>query len=149
MGITLATLQRWDRNPTLDAANVMDLARSTAAAIYRALYWNVLQGDSLPAGVDLSVFDFGVNAGPGRSAMLLQEAVGFSAGEVDGCIGPITLGAVLKADPVDLIDRLAGSQAAFYRNLPEFDIFGQGWLGRTERRKDAALAMARQGVISA
>jgi len=35
----------------------------TARAIYRSLYWNPLRADALPPGVDLSVFDMGVNAG--------------------------------------------------------------------------------------
>ena len=51
------------------------MTEQTAAAIYRTLYWNALRGDSLPAGVDLSTFDFGVNAGTRRSAELLQQVL--------------------------------------------------------------------------
>jgi len=149
MGITLATLQEWDHDPALGPANVENMTRQTAAAIYRTLYWNALRGDSLPAGVDLSTFDFGVNAGTCRSAKLLQEALGFTGDEVDGCVGPITLRAALKANPVQVIDGLAARQADFYRGLAEFDLFGQGWLDRTERRRQAALAMVHQGVTTA
>jgi len=149
MGITLATLQEWDRDPALGPANVEAMTRQTAAAIYRALYWNALRGDSLPAGVDLSTFDFGVNAGTCRSAKLLQEALGFTGDEVDGCVGPITLRAALKAGPAQVINDLSARQADFYRGLSEFDLFGQGWLDRTERRRQAALAMAQQGVTTA
>lgn len=148
MGVTLATYRQWDRDPNLGPAAVQEMTRRTAAAIYRAQYWNPLLGDSLPPGVDLSTFDFGVNAGTGRSAMLLQDAVGFSGDEVDGCIGPETLRAVLKADAEQVIEALASRQAEYYRGLAEFGRYGQGWLDRTERRRQAALAMLRQGTTS-
>src|ERR687893_518270 len=68
MGVTLATYRHWDHDPALGPADVQAMTRQTAAAIYRALYWNALQSPSLPAGIDLSTFDFGVNAGTRRSA---------------------------------------------------------------------------------
>jgi lysozyme family protein len=141
MGITLATLRHWDHNPALGPVDVRNMTRQTAAAIYRALYWNALRGDSLPAGVDLSTFDFGVNAGTRRSAELLQQVLGFPSAQVDGSIGPATLRAVLAADAAGVIGGLADHQAAYYRGLPEFSHFGRGWLDRTERRQQAALAV--------
>jgi hypothetical protein len=97
MGITLATYREWSDNPDLGAAQVQDMTRRTAEAIYRSSYWNPLCADALPQGVDLSVFDRGVNAGIWRSARLLQRAIGFTGDEVDGCIGPKTLGAAANA----------------------------------------------------
>ena len=47
-----------------------------------------MKGDDLPNGLDLCVFDFGVNAGPGRAAKYLQTMIGTVA---DGGIGPNTL----------------------------------------------------------
>ena len=141
MGITLATLRHWEHDPALGPANVQTMTRQTAAAVYRTLYWNALHGDSLPPGVDLSTFDFGVNAGTRRSAELLQQALGFLGDQVDGCIGPETLRAVTQADVAEMIGALAERQTTYYRGLAEFDRFGRGWLDRTERRRQAALAM--------
>lgn len=141
MGITLATYREWSDNPDLGAAQVQDLTLRIARAIYRSSYWNPLRADALPAGVDLSVFDMGVNAGNWRSAKLLQRAIGFVGDDVDGCIGPETLSAAAKCDPRALIDDLADRQADFYRSLADFDTFGAGWLNRTEARRAAALAM--------
>ena len=31
--------------------------------MYKAKYWDAVQGDHLPSGVDILVADFGVNAG--------------------------------------------------------------------------------------
>src|SRR5215813_7527318 len=74
MGITLATYRQWSDDPALGPAQVRGMTLRTARAIYRSLYWNPLRADALPAGVDLSVFDMGVNAGIWPSARLLQRA---------------------------------------------------------------------------
>jgi lysozyme family protein len=100
-----------------------------------------LRADALPTGVDLSVFDMGVNTGIWRSARLLQQALGFTGEEVDGCMGPETLAAAAKCKPRLLVDDLAERQAAYYRRLADFSTFGTGWLNRTEARRSAALAM--------
>jgi lysozyme family protein len=141
MGITLATYRQWSHDAALGPDDVRAMPRRTAAAIYGALYWNALHGPSLPAGVDLSAFDFGVNAGTRRSAELLQQALGFPPDQADGRIGPETLRAALAADAAKLVEALAERQAAHYRGLAEFGRYGRGWLDRTERRRRAALAM--------
>jgi lysozyme family protein len=149
MGITLATYRDWSDDPNLGAPQVQDMTERTARAIYQSLYWNPLRADALPRGVDLSVFDMGVNAGIWRSARLLQRALGFSGDEVDGCIGPETLGATSRSDARSLINDLATRQADYYRSLDDYDIFGAGWLNRTEARRAAALAMLdeRSGTV--
>ncbi len=141
MGVTLATYRQWSEDPVLGPAQIRDMTRRTASAIYRSLYWNPLRADALPPGVDLSVFDMGVNAGIWGSARLLQRTLGFTGEEVDGCIGPETLGAAAKCDPRALVNDLADRQAAYYRSLSDFPTFGTGWLNRTEARRNAALAM--------
>jgi lysozyme family protein len=128
MGITLATLQQWDRDPALGPVAVQDMTEQTAAAIYAALYWNVLRGHALPAGIDLSAFDFGVNAGTRCSAKLLQQALGFPRGQVDGYVGPVTLAAAAKANAAQVIGDLGELQANYYRGLDDFADFGTGWL---------------------
>lgn len=144
MGITLATYRDWSDDPDLGSVQVQDMTERTAKAIYRSLYWNPLRADALPAGVDLSVFDMGVNAGNWRSARLLQRALGFTGDEVDGCIGPETLGAAAKFDPRALVNDLTERQAQFYRSLNDFDTFGAGWLNRTRARQRAALTMIEE-----
>ena len=141
MGITLATYRQWSDNPNLGDVQVKDLTLKTAKAIYRSLYWNPLRADALPPGVDLSVFDMGVNAGIWRSARLLQQALGFTGDEVDGSIGPETMAAVGRFDDRRLVNNLADRQAAYYRSLADFSTFGTGWLNRTDARRAAALAM--------
>jgi lysozyme family protein len=141
MGITLATYREWSDDPHLGGLQVKNMPAKTASVIYRSLYWNPLRADALPPGVDLSVFDMGVNAGIWRSARLLQQALGFTGDEVDGSIGPQTLAAADRFDARTVVNNLADRQTAYYRSLANFPIFGAGWLRRTKARRDAALAM--------
>ncbi|WP_082555208.1 glycoside hydrolase family 108 protein [Devosia sp. Root635] len=92
MGITHKTLARWRMvSPwwKLPKSAVMELQRPEAAKIYRANYWDAVRGDDLPSGLDLALFDFAVNSGPGRAVKMLQTIVGVTAdgqccGEGDG-----------------------------------------------------------------
>ncbi len=95
--------------------------------------------EDLPRGIDLMVFDFGVNAGPGRAVSLLQRLVG---AKVDGSVGPKTLEAVRAATCLDLIDRYAAEREIYYRSLPTFGDFGRGWLARVSFIRDAAKRLA-------
>ncbi|HWJ74432.1 MAG TPA: glycosyl hydrolase 108 family protein [Kaistia sp.] len=141
-GITLATLKDW-RAARADSApvtvdSVRNLERDEAREIYRSRYWNLLRCDELPVGVDLIVFDFGVNAGPGRSAELLQKAVG---AKPDGSIGPLTLGAVKAKDPKAIVETMSDQRLDFYRGLSGWTRFGDGWSNRVDKVRKAALAM--------
>jgi peptidoglycan hydrolase-like protein with peptidoglycan-binding domain len=136
-GITLGTLRGW-RGRETTAEDVRALTRSEAIEIYRADYWNRARCGDLPAGVDLMVFDFGVNAGPRTAVRYLQEALGVTA---DGVVGPRTLAAARAADAKQVIGAMSRSRLAYYRGLPTFDRFGAGWTRRTEQVTAAALAM--------
>jgi lysozyme family protein len=136
-GITRATLAGWRGRP-VSKAEVRALGRDEAAAIYRARYWNAVRGDDLPAGLDLAVFDFAVNAGPGRAIRTLQQVLGVRQ---DGAIGPQTL-AACQADSALLIRALGVARLAFHRRLPTFATFGKGWTRRIRAVEREALALA-------
>jgi lysozyme family protein len=137
MGITLRTLTAWRHRPT-SIEDVRSLTVAEAERIYRAHYWNAMDCDALPAGVDLMVFDFGVSAGPEEAIRALQRAVGTTE---NGMMGPITLAAIARRNPADLTDRLAEERRQFYRSLSTFGTFGEGWTRRVEEVKAASLRM--------
>ena len=137
-GVTMEVLSAvLGRQATVD--DVRQLTTAQAQAIYRPHYWLPVAGDLLPAGVNLVTFDFGINAGPQRSAMLLQGAVGVMQ---DGYIGPETLAAVTSWSPNLLIASLTNAHEAYYEQLPTFSQFGAGWLARVQRCETAAFGMA-------
>jgi lysozyme family protein len=84
------------------------------------------------------MFDFGVNAGPGRAIKVMQSAVGVTP---DGGFGPMTLAAVQAIDPVELIEKFSQAKEDFYRSLGTFATFGKGWLNRVADVKVKANSM--------
>lgn len=141
MGITHKTLANWRKvSPwwKLDKSEVKNLARSEAAEIYRAKYWDLIRGDKLPAGVDLAVMDFAVNSGPARAAKALQRIV---KAKVDGLIGPETLGLLAEYDEASVINTLCDDRMAFLQKLSTWSTFGKGWTARVKRTRKAALEL--------
>ncbi len=130
MGITIFTLSDY-RKQECTPQDVKNLTVEEAGAIYRSNYWEPLSCDDLPLGVDLSVFDMGINAGVLRGAKLLQEIVGAVP---DGIIGSRTLHSVneyVKEHGVEhLLDAYRDARIAFYKRLSTFDVFGGGWMNR-------------------
>lgn len=113
--------------------------------IYRTRYWDALACDGLPAGLDLAVYDYGVNSGVGRAAKVLQRLVSAAA---DGVIGPVTLAAIRRRDAGDLIERLCDERLRFLQSLRTWPVFGRGWGRRVAEVKQAALTMAAQAITT-
>jgi lysozyme family protein len=93
--------------------------------IYRKYYWDAVRGDSLAKGVDLVVFDFGVNSGPSRALRYLN-----------GCLG---------GSAVDTVKRLCDARLSFLHNLGTWGVFGKGWGRRVADVKATGVKMALEG----
>lgn len=146
MGITHKTLARWRKiTPwwALPKGEVMALTRDEAAKIYRASYWDRSKCGSLPKGLDLVVFDFAVNSGPGRAIRSLQAEVGVLA---DGQIGPLTLDAITARVAKGGLTRLIGAccdrRLSLLKGLKTFGVFGKGWTARVTAVRKTALTAA-------
>ena len=122
--------------------DMKDLLVEDVAPIYKKGYWDKMKGDELPSGLDLCVFDFGVNAGPGRSAKYLQTMIGTVA---DGGIGPNTLAKlkeyVEKHGIEKSIEDFQGARQDYYEKLSTFATFGKGWTRRVDETTELALSM--------
>jgi len=123
--------------------DMKDLVVEDVAPIYRKSYWDKLKCDDVPAGLDLCLFDFGVNAGPGRAAKYLQRQIGTVA---DGGIGPNTLrtlGEYIEKHGVEeTIKKYQEARQGYYEQLSTFDTFGRGWTRRVNETTELALSMA-------
>jgi lysozyme family protein len=137
-GITCGTLSR-ARGRSASAEDVRQLTREEATSIYRRLYWNTVCADDLPPGLDLALFDLAVNSGPTRAVQMLQRIIGV---EADGLIGPLTLRAVRKADPVETIRHLTRARLGFLARLATWPVFGRGWRRRVLSVEQEALQLA-------
>lgn len=144
-GVTQRVYDAWRRNRKLPVRDVWLITASEVADIYRQQYWLKIQGDSLPDGVDLAVFDGAVNSGPARSVMWLQAALG--SVKVDGVLGEATLAAVRAHPDHDaLISEICALRMKFLRALKTFARFGKGWTRRVDHVRAAGQAIAMGSV---
>jgi len=134
-GVTLATYSKYLGRPA-GKDELRNISDADLQQIYHSLYWDRASCARLPVGVDLCVFDMAVNAGPGRAVKLLQETVGSAA---DGAIGPETLAAVAKQNPLHLIRQYSEARRVFYKSLGAYVTFGRGWLRRTDEVEAEAI----------
>ena len=134
LGVTQAVWENWVGHVSGEK-EMKSLTPEMVKPLYKKKYWDACHCDDLPSGIDYCVYDFACNAGVGRSIKTLQIAVGTIP---DGSIGPKTLQAV--ANTPDLIDKFSDEKVRFYKSLPTFSVFGNGWLNRIEHvKRDASL----------
>ena len=110
-----------------------DLTKEDVEPIYKKNYWDRVKGDDLPEGLDLCIFDFAVNAGPGRAAKFIQRLVNTT---VDGGIGPNTLKCinahVEEYGVNETIEKYQSMRQEYYEGLSTFETFGRGWTRRVD-----------------
>lgn len=128
-GITIADVRKYVK-PGATAQDVKNLTQAQAISIYRNKYWKTpyYDCDTLAPGVDLAVFDFGVNSGPSRAKKFLDKAVG----------GPDS----------ETITKLCDARLAFLKGLSTWSTFGKGWGGRVSRVRARALQMSTDALKS-
>ena len=141
MGITKRVYEEWV-GYSVSEHTMQNLKKEDVAPIYKKNYWDRLKCDKLPEGLDLCVFDFGVNAGTGRAAKYLQMLIGATK---DGAIGPNTLALVdeytsLRGVP-ETIEEYQENRQKYYEKLKTFETFGRGWTRRNDETTDAAIKM--------
>ena len=138
LGVTKAAWEGYV-GKTVDEAFMRSLTPEKVKPFYKAMYWDKIKGDQLPAGVDYAAYDLAVNSGVGRAAKYLQQIAGVT---VDGALGPKSMGAIRECDPEQMVDALCDMRLDFLKRLPTFDTFGKGWSIRVADVKAKATGMA-------
>ena len=137
LGVTKRVYEEWGGTKDMKELTVEDVS-----PIYKKNYWDRVKGDHLPAGLDLCVFDFGVNAGTGRAAKYLQKMIGTTP---DGGIGPMTLAKLKEYVDAKGIEHTVKlyqmGRQKYYESLSTFSTFGRGWTRRVEETTALALKM--------
>lgn len=143
LGVTKQTYEEWVGHPVSEQI-MRKLTPQLVSPLYKVKFWDTMKCENLPKGLDLCVFDFGVNAGVRRSVRMLQRLLRV---EDDGIIGPATLAAVEARKAVigshALIAFFQAERRVYYRSLPHFHTFGRGWLRRVDAVEKTAKAMVR------
>jgi lysozyme family protein len=137
LGVTKKVWEEWVKHP-VDEKAMRALTPELVSPMYKKKYWDAVKGDELPDGLDYLMFDFAINAGPGRAIKTMQKAIGTTP---DGAIGPKTMQSLKEMNPAQLIEKFSTEKESFYRSLPTFQTFGKGWLRRVAEAKDHAETM--------
>ena len=122
----------------VDEKAMRALTPADVSPLYKRKYWDKVQGDELPSGVDYVVFDAAINSGAGRAAKWLQACVGV---EPDGGIGPKTLAAVRAFNSKQLIEDYSKRRLSFMMDIPSWPTFGKGWTRRVQEVEAVGLTL--------
>lgn len=117
--------------------DIRNLTRERALQLYRRDYWDACRCGEMPWPVALVLFDAAVNQGADYARRTLQAALKV---EADGAIGPRTMAALAKADPVPVAIEIQAQRMMRYAALPGWRTFGLGWT-----RRAFAVAQAAAG----
>lgn len=129
-GITINDAKTyWKKNATPEDVRKMPL--DIAIDIYRSKYWKTkyYDCDKLNPGVDLAVFDAGVNSGPAQAKKWLDRSIGGTDEET--------------------INKYFDARLAMLQKLKTWPTFGQGWTNRCRDLRKLALSMTKQTGTSA
>ena len=137
LGCTKATWEAWvGHSVTKD--DIKALMPKDVMPLYKAKYWDTINGDNLPEGVDYAVFDFAINSGPSRAAKALQSVLNTNP---DGQIGPTTLRALETANAREVATAVCEARLAFLQSLSTYGTFGKGWSRRVSEVEQTAFNM--------
>src|SRR6266536_3279402 len=114
-GITHEDFDRWRDFIQEPRANVRSLTREEAELIYETFYWQELDCNALPAGLDYCAFDLGVNSGVARARRYLAESNGTPAERI-----------------IQICDRRAKFLTALAEKPSQLK-FKRGWLNRVKQ----------------
>lgn len=141
MGITAKTLAEFTgrRLSTITEKEMRELTKDQVKPIYKRKYWDACKCDQLPAGLDILVFDFAVNSGPGRAIKELQQCLRV---DDDGILGVITLKHISTFPLELLIKEYANARRDFLQQIKTFPKFGKGWIARVDKVEATANSIA-------
>lgn len=137
MGVTQAAWEEYVGHK-VSIADMKSLTKEQVGKFYKSKYWDRVQADALPIGLDFLATSFAINAGVGSSAKLLQKCINAIP---DGMIGPRTLQAIAGVNSKELIEKFSEAKEHYYQTLKTFPIYGEGWINRVASEKTIAIEM--------
>ena len=147
-GIIQETYDKYRKGKSLPVQSVQKITKDECVEIYRKSYWNAVKADTIPAPLDLVMFDSGVNNGVRTSIKWLQTSVGAAA---DGDWGAKTDKAIAEYiedhGALKLAQQVLNFRESRYRSLvvknPKLKKFLKGWMNRiNDLRKTVGIKTA-------
>lgn len=134
-GVTQRVFTAWLAKHGRPWQHVRYISDADLREIYRANYWDACGCGDLEPGLDLAVFDYAVNSGPGRArpALTAERAAQAKRGRGNG------------HHTASLIVHYSWRRLQFLRGLVSlWRVFGAGWTNRVLDITATAVDMAEQ-----
>ena len=132
-GVTEAVYHAWLKGRGLALKPVRNISKSEALLIYREQYWNptAVKYNLFP-GVDLAVYDAGVNSGVSRGIKWLKASTGGN-------------------DHSETVKKICRARLSFMQSLNIWATFGKGWGRRVAdiEAKGVSMALSAMGLTEA
>lgn len=128
-GITIADYRKYIKQDGT-AQDVKNMTVDQAKAIYKPKYWDTVNGDNLPSGVDYTVFDYGVNSGVSRANKIYNQFKD-------------------TKDSVELINKINDERLQFMHNIrggKDWSVFGKGWQRRVDGVRANSIKLTKTPV---
>ena len=135
-GVTLTTFRQfYGQDKTED--DLRNMTRPQWRYIMKTGYWDVCKADQIESQkLAELIADWCVNSGTARIRNV-QTILGVKP---DGCVGPVTLGAINGGDADDLYRRIMTARRGWFerivRNDPRQKVNLRGWMNRLKRLED-------------
>ena len=145
LGVTIYDTRLYvKKNAT--CADVKKLTRATVVPIYGKEYWDALNGDNLPSGLDYAAVDFGVNSGVARSGRVLRQLLKLPTS--DWHITQEVIDAIKGRATTALIRQLDAERSAFLHRLSTCPHFCGGWDKRVASVNAISLQLAAGAFVA-
>lgn len=134
LGISIDTLSRHiGRQATQQ--DLLDMSEDMAWEIYDKDFWDRIEADKLPAGLNYAAFDFAVNSGP--------AVVDGDETNNPRIVRDFLAQALEEKDVRAQIDKLCDLRLEYMKTNPEkWERYRRGWTARVDRVRSRAHAMA-------
>lgn len=144
----------------IDRRDVMEVTKTVAKRLFYKEFWEKPGIDRLPSLISVCAYDFAVNSGPGRAAIVLQRSINAWYGrnviaKTAGNFGPKTrtysldIAESRKQEPFCqlYIDRRSEFLRKIVVNNPSQKVFLKGWLNRTADLKKYIAQLSKEWEV--
>lgn len=144
----------------IDRRDVMEVTKTVAKRLFFREFWETPGIDELPSLISVCAYDFAVNSGPGRAAIVLQQSINAWMGQTviakaAGNFGPKTrlyslnIAESRRQEPFCqiYIDRRSDFLRKIVERNPSQKVFLKGWLNRTTDLKRYIVRLAEEWEV--
>jgi lysozyme family protein len=126
-GVSAGTMSNYLGRPAT-VADMQGITKEFARPIFQQRYWNPVNADNLPLGLDYAMSDWSYHAGPDRAIRTLQNTLGT---RTTGTLSMADYNAITAhGNPQALAGQYNANRLVFLQNLPTWEENKGGWSDR-------------------